>query len=405
MLFIYRARDPEGALITGEMEGEDAKWVKLRLADQGLYPVYVAPKGFQLTLPSFLQRTKKAKTADLINFTRQFGALFKAGIPINRTLIALYKQVKDPYFKKVVHDIQKDVMGGASLKEAFGKHPNYFDELYVNMLNVGEQGGVLDKSLNELFGILKREHRVKAAVKSATLYPRIVLITFTAVFVLMMVYVIPGFASFYAGFGAELPLPTRILMGISDVLVHYGYIVLLVGFFLFFVFKKYAATQIGGYHLDQVKLNIPVFGKLQRLVLNARFGHLVSSLYRSGLPIGQTLSIVANTVGNKVLKLDIDDVNSAVEKGSSLAAAMERKKYFDTLLVESAAVGEQSGSLDDMLETTSDFYDEEIDHMLGQLTTLIEPLLLFGLFAMVALLAAAIFLPMWGVAKVVLPSV
>lgn len=402
-LFLYKARDNSGALITGELEAETTKAVKIQLADRGLFPVSVGSKGVQLQLPRFL-RKRKSIIKDLIAFTRQFATLFKSGVPMDRILAALSKQARNIQFKDVINEIKADVMGGSGLFKAFSKHPEYFDELYINMLGVGEEAGLLDQTLNELTQVLRREYRIKSAIKSATLYPKIVTVAFILVVILLTLFVIPGFADFYAGFGATLPLPTRIMIFLSDTFSAYWYFALAGAVVIFISIRKYLATDIGKNNWDRLKFRLPVFGNLNRMVANARFGHLVAALYKSGLPMKRTLAIVGNTIGNRAFKADVDNISRAVEKGSSLGTAMESSKYIEVLIVEAAAVGEQSGALDELLETTAQFYDEEVDNLLDQLTTLIEPLLLFGLFGMIALLAASVFLPMWGVSEAVLPA-
>lgn len=403
-LFVYKARDKKGALITGEMEAVNVSDVKHRLADQGLFPTLVDSKGVSFGLPSFLKRENKVKTKDLIAFTRQFAALFKAGIPMDRLISTLIKQSPNKDMQGVLEKIYNDISGGSSLAKAFAKHPAYFNDLYVNMINVGEQAGMLDKTLTEMTKILQNEHRVISNVKSATLYPKIVLFVFAAVFVLMVTYVIPRFADFYSGYHAKLPLPTLIVVGISDFMQNYWYIALAFVAGVFLIFRRYKKTKVGQLSLDKLKFKLPVFGRLNLMVANSRFARLLAALYKSGLPLSNSLNITANTIGNVAYQHEVEAVNAEVEKGSSLARAMEGRKYFTPLIIEGAAVGEQTGALDEMLDSAAQFYDDEVTIMLDQLTTLIEPLLLVGLFAMVGLLALAIFLPMWNVTKVVLTN-
>jgi len=403
-IFTYKARNGDGELITGELEAETAVAVKYRLADQGLYPTQVDKKDISISLPSFFKFRKKVKQKELIGFTRQFAALFKAGITMDRILSNLSKQAQSENFKKVIEGIRKDVMSGTSLTGAFAKYPDYFSELYVNMLNVGEQAGLLDATLKELSNVLEKEHRIISAIKSATLYPKIVIVAFILVMIVIVTVVIPGFADFYGGFDAKLPLPTRILMGISDFFVDYWYVMIIIVISLIVAFKRFISTKTGRLKFDAFKFKVPVFGKLNKLVSNARFGHLFSALYKAGVPVAHSLHVVGNAIGNKAYKEDVDAVCDAVEKGSSLATAMADKPFFTPMMIETIDVGEQTGSLDDMLATTANFYDEEASDMLDKLATLIEPLLLIGLFAMVALLAFAVFLPMWETTKLILPD-
>jgi type II secretory pathway component PulF len=402
--FMYKAWDAKGTLVAGELQGEDARAVKAELAKKGLIPREVSSKEIRLELPSILRRKKRVEPKELISVTRQFAALFKAGVAMDRILTVLARQVSHPRLKRALEEIQRDVSGGLPLSEAFSRHPHCFDELYVNMLMVGEQGGGLDKTLAQLADVLGKEHRVLASVKSATLYPRIVITVFILVFVGMMIFVVPRFSDFYSGYGAQLPFPTRIMIGVSDFFVHYGYIAVLLVLAGVIGFNQYISTSQGRLQWDRLRFKFPVFGRLHRMVANARFAHLVSALYRSGVPLSRALGVVGKAIGNKAYEKEVEEINLAVQKGVSLSIAMEGKKFFTPLLVESVAVGEQSGALDELLEPTAHFYDEEVSDMLNRMTTLIEPLLLVGIFFMVGLLALAIFLPMWNVTKLILPG-
>ncbi|MBU0505393.1 MAG: type II secretion system F family protein [bacterium] len=403
--YTFKARSPNGVLITGEIEAESAKEAKQKVLERDLLPVSAELKSKSISLPSPLRSSKKNRIKDLIGFTRQFATMFKAGVPMERILGTLSKQTPNLELKAAIIEIGQDISGGASLMVSFSKHPVFFNELYVNMLNVGEQGGVLDQALLALSEILKREHKIIRGVKSATLYPKIVVVAFILVVTLLMMFVMPGFANFYAGFGAELPLPTRIMIGLSDFFVDYWYILFFMIITTFLSYKKFASTSKGALILDRLSFKVPVFGKLNLMVANARFGHLVSELYRSGLPLSKTLTVVGNTIGNKVFKNDIDDVRERMEAGTSLSEAMKDKPYFTPLLIESVSVGEQSGALDNVLTATAEFYDEEVSDMLEQLTTLLEPILLVGLFAMISLLAFAVFMPIWKTTQLVLPEI
>ncbi len=402
MIFTYKARNEAGELVTGETDAKDAIAVKYALAEQGLFPTFVAKKGLTIDLKSIFRRRKKARTRDLLAMTRQFYALFRAGVNMDRLLATLAKQAPDEQLKAALEQIRRDVSSGTSLAGAFAKHPQYFNELYINMLSVGEQTGVLEQALVKLVQVLEKEHKLIANIKSATLYPKIVIFVFICVVTLMLVYVIPRFADFYAGFDAKLPLPTRILIGASNFVAAYWYIPLIGGVALYIAYRKFAVTEKGRFLFDRIRYMTPVFGNLNMLVANARFGHLVAAMYKSGIQLSKTLEIVGRAIGNRCFEKEVQKVNDEVSKGSSLATAMENKKLFAGLLVESVAVGEQTGSLDDMMENTAQFFDEEIDSILDQLTTLIEPLLLVGIFGMVGLLALAIFLPWWNITRLVL---
>ncbi|MBI2091567.1 MAG: type II secretion system F family protein [Deltaproteobacteria bacterium] len=363
-VFLYKSRDSKGTLVSGEMEAANADDVRRNLSEKGLLPTRIEPKGLSISIPQFFRQRSKGKVRDLIALTRQFYALFKAGVNMDRILFTLARQSENSRLRIALEEIRRDVSKGSGLAAAFGKHPDIFNELYVNMLSVGETGGVLEQSLLKLVEILKKEHKLITSVKSATLYPKIVIVVFFMVVALMIVFVIPRFADFYAGFKAELPLPTRILIAVSDFVSAYWYFFLAgIAFGTVFV-RRLKNTSKGNIFFDRLRFKIPVFGKLHQLVINARFGHLVAAMYKSGLPLATALDIVGRTIGNKVFQKEIEGLNDDVSKGSSLSASMEAKPYFTFLMTETTAVGEQTGSLDEMMETTAQFYDEEIDAML-----------------------------------------
>ena len=400
----FTARNKDGDIVTGEIDAANETAAKSELADNDLFPISLESKGVELELRKLLHLKKTVKTRDLLGFTRQFAALFEAGVPMRRLMPALSNQTSDPDFSKALMKIGDDINAGTSISAAFQKYPDYFNELYVNMINVGEQGGLLEQTLKELAKVLEKEYRIYSRIKSATLYPKIVLVVFFLVASGMVIWVVPKFAEFYGNFGAELPLPTRMLVGMSDIIKSLWYVVALVMFSGYILIKRYFASKSGRFKLDQLRLKIPVFGELNLKVANARFGHLIGALYKSGVSLVKALGIVGRAVGNKAFQKEVEDVSLAVESGSALATAMDGKKYFTRLIIESVYVGEQAGSLDELLNTTAKFYDEDVENMLDQLATLIEPMLLVGLFVMVGFLAFAMFMPIWNMAKVVLPT-
>lgn len=400
-VFVYKARDRTGAQVSGTLEGPSVTVVKDALASQGLFPVSVVPRGFDVSLETLFRR--KIKTHDLVNLTRQFEVMFSAGTPMDRILATLERQTKHEGLKDALGKIHKDVSSGMRLSDAFAKHPRYFDHLYTSMLAVGEIGGVLERTLKGMTGILGKEDNIKTKIKSATLYPKIVIFALLIVATLMLIFVIPVFGEFYAGYGAELPLPTLILLGTSRIVLGYWWLGgLIIGAGLW-GWKRFKKTQRGKEFTSYMQLHTPVFGKLQLLAANARFGHLLAALYKSGLPLTRSLEVVADTIDNILYARDVHHLKEELDKGRSLSMAMEEAHYFTPLMKEVTAVGEQTGKLDEMLETTATFYDEEVDDMLKNLTTLLEPILLFGIFGMVGLLALAVYMPMWKLSSVVMP--
>lgn len=401
-VYVYKARDRAGTLISGTLEGPSITVVKEALASQGLLPVSVQPRGFDMSLQQLLQR--KVKTHDLVNLTRQFEVMFTAGSPMDRILATLTRQTKHEGLKGALDKIHKDVSSGMRLSDAFAKHPRYFGHLYTSMLAVGEIGGVLDRTLKGMTGILGKEDRIKTKIKSATLYPKIVIFALVVVSVLMLIFVIPVFGDFYAGYGAKLPLPTRILIVASHVVIGYWWLASLVVGGLWWGWSRYKKTAHGKELTSYMQFHLPVFGRLNLMAANARFGHLLGALYKSGLPLSRSLEVVADTIDNIRYARDVQYLKQELDQGRSLSIAMEHSTYFTPLMKEVTAVGEQTGKLDEMLETTAAYYDEEVDDMLKNLTTLLEPLLLFGIFGLVGLLALAVYMPIWKLGQVVNPQ-
>lgn len=401
MKFLYKARDGRGTLITGELEGESAASVKTALAAQGLFPIAVHSRGWEFSWAWFRRSTRQKLLVDL---TRQFQAMFSAGIPIDRIMTTLARQSSDRGLATALTRIGHDVSGGMKLSDAFARHPRYFGDLYVSMVAVGEAGGVLEKTIRELAVILKKDHRLRAQVKSATLYPKLVLLALVVVMTAMLAFVIPTFADFYAQYQAELPWPTRLLIGLSEMVTTWWYVsvALVVGGVI--GWKKFSATVRGRAWIDHLVLRLPIVGPLQLMATTARFGHSLVALYRSGVPLSRALEIVAGTIENVHYAQDVRMLKHELDQGSPLVAAMQSAHHFPPLLQEAVAVGEQTGKLDELLESTAQFYDEEVDDLLKNMTTLIEPILLFVLFGVVALLSLAVYLPIWNMSRVVMPG-
>ncbi len=403
-IFIYKARDQLGRPIVGQLNCENAMLAKLELKKQGLYPISVETKSSELSLKKILNfgSNRKFKTKDLANLTRQFEVLFTVGTPMERILSTLAQQAQHEGIKEALTMIHKDITGGMRIAEAFGRHPTYFSPLYTSMLEMGQAGGVLSQTLKEMAAILQKEHIITSKVKGALLYPEIVLVTLAAVSCMMLVFVFPPFKAFYAGHNAQLPLPTKIVIAMSDVIMNYWYIPVacfIAGFFAWTHFKK---TPAGRLWISKAAFALPIFGRLNLLVANSRFGHLVSALYRSGLPLPLSLKVVADTMTNVCYAAEIRDLKTGLEHGRSMSQCMEKSRYFSAMVKEACAVGEQTGKLDVVLESTASFYDGEVDDLLANLTTLIEPIMLFFLFGAVMLLALAVYLPIWNLSRVVL---
>lgn len=400
-LFFYKARDDKGALITGEIEAPNSKELEENLFSQGLIPIATKEIKPGFSMQTITEIFSRVKPEELMIFTRQFYTLFKAGVSMDTIFGTLSKQVLSRKLRSVILKIKSDLASGSSLSQAFGRHPRVFNELYVSMLAAGEEAGILEQVLSELVRLLEKEQEIKRNVKSAVLYPKIVItVLILAVFVLMT-FVVPKFSSFYGRYGAELPMMTQILINISNFFRRFWYIVLICIFAIIYSYHRYYSTKTGKYKIDEIRFMLPVFGDLCTKVVNSRFGHILSSLYRSGLSMPRSLEVTANVIDNEAYGMEVRKLKDAIQKGSTMADAMTKLKYFPPVIIETTAVGERTGSLDEMLTAIADHYDLEVTHTIKNLTTLLEPLLLIVIFGMVTVLALAIFLPIWSMSSII----
>lgn len=394
--FKYRARDASGALRSGELEADNAAAARDQLMRMELVPLSVKARGGgDIDLSVFMQRFEKVKSEDLIVFTKQFYTLFKAGVGVDGILETLGKQDMSPLLMRSIETIKLDVREGASLSQAFSRHPRVFNEIYIAMIAAGEEAGILEDTLYELCTIVDSNETTKRGVKSALMYPKIVCVAMVLATYAIMTFVVPKFEQFFGGMGAELPLPTRILIGVSGVFANFWYLVLIVGALGLFAWRKYSQSKSGKYRLGELGFKMPVFGVLQLKAANASFARITASLYRSGVPMKRALEIVARAMDNAAFRFEVSLLVDGVESGMGLGAAMEKRRYFTPILMEATNVGERAGALDDMLLSVAGHYDREVEYMIKNMTQLIEPILLSVIFVMVGGLILAVMMPMW----------
>ncbi|HQG14090.1 MAG: Type II secretion system protein F [bacterium ADurb.Bin270] len=400
--FIYKARDKDGVLISGEIEAVSSVELKEGLFREGMVPISVkeVSKTF-FSLKMFTDLFNKVRQEDIMIFTRQFYTLFKAGVSIDTILDTMIKQIRARTLRNALIRVRSDIGSGSTLAQAFGRHPQIFNELYVSMLAAGEEAGILEEVLSKLSALLSKDYEIKKNVKGATLYPKIVIFFLVVAVATLMTLVVPRFVEFYGRYDAELPLPTKLLIGISNFMRNYWYLVLGAAMAGFVAFRRFYTTKVGRFKMDALRLKMPVFGPLNLKVANSRFGHILAALYHSGLAMPRSLEVVANVIDNAAFGLEILKVRDDIKRGTTLSEAMSRQTYFPPVMIETAAVAERAGALDEMLSTVAEHFDLEVDHTIKNLTTLLEPILLVGIFAFVALLALAIFLPIWNMSSVV----
>lgn len=337
----------------------------------------------------------------LPGFSRQLAAMLSAGMPIVASLSALQDQTDNPNFKNVIGDIRKNIENGAAFSEALRQFPSIFDSLYANMVKGGETGGQLSETIARLAGFLEASAKLRRKVKSAMMYPTIVLCIAIGIAVAMIMFIVPVFGDMFADFGAELPGPTKFLMKVSDNMKKYGIFVVAAIVIGVVSFKKWKATPQGAYTFDQFLLKAPVFGELNKKVASARFARTFGQLIRSGVPILSALDIVSGATGNNVAGKIVLDARAAVEKGDPLSSAMLNQQVFPTMLVRMLQAGEKTGKVDEMMDSIADFYDDEVETMLAGLTSLLEPLLMVFLGVIIGGIVLCMFLPIFKMGEVV----
>ena len=381
----------------GEIEAVSEEAVKAQLTRQRITPTKVKKKPKDLfENVAFLQ--PKVKERDVILFARQFSTMIDAGLPIIQCLDILYSQQGNSTFKKMLKDIKESVEGGATLAEALKKFPKQFDSLFVNMISAGEAGGILDSILRRLAAYMEKAAKLKSQVKGAMTYPIVTLIIAVVVLAVILVFVIPVFEEMFADFGGELPVATQVVVAMSD-MVKSKIIYIIIGLALFIIaFKKFYSTEKGQETVDKLLLKIPVFGDLLRKVAVAKFTRTMGTMLASGVAILEALDIVAKTAGNKTVEKAIYNVRKGIAEGRTMADPLAQSGVFPSMVCQMISVGESTGALDAMLEKIADFYDEEVDQAVENLTALIEPFMLVFLGVTIGGLVVAMYLPIFKMA-------
>lgn len=399
--FFYRARDKHGGLVTGSIEAASVEESEARLDRMGLIPVKVAKQASSFRFPDIRNLFEKTPQQEIIMFSRQLATLFGAGVPLSRALFTLERQAATAGFSQVVKAVREDIEAGVGFAASLRKHPRVFSELYCSLIEAGEAGGILEPVLNRLSLMLEKNAENRAKVKSATLYPKIVVAGIFIAVAVLMFYVVPQFAALYGSFKIELPLPTRMLIAISGFFPANWYFIIGGAAMAYLGARTFLKTEPGMDMRDKMALKIPVFGPIIFKSVMSRFARVLSELYRSGLPILQCLDIVSRAVDNRTISREVKRIEDEVRAGKSLSAEMSASGKFPPMIVQMVTVGEDTGRLDEMLSRMSEYYDQEVDTSIRNLTTTIEPILLAFIFAVVLFLALAIFLPMWDIIKVV----
>ena len=399
--FRYRVRDRSGKAMAGTIEAPTIEMAGNRLYQTGYFPIAIEEESASasLNLSDLWKRFQKVKLEELIVFSQQFSTLYKAGLPLLPGLRSLKEQTLNQKFKEILEEIGLQIEGGNTLFGAMSKHPDVFPVVYVNMIRAGETSGRLGESLDRFVALADRELRTRQRVKETTRYPKIVIFSVVIAFVVLLAFVIPRFAQIFAQFKTPLPLPTRMMIGTNNFFRNYWYLVLPAFVFIPILFIRYIRTENGRIFWDRLKIRIPVFGRLFLIAALSRFTHTFVMLNKSGIPILQILEITSTTINNVMLSRSIEEISKKVREGRSLADAMRESKRFTPLVLQMVAVGETSGTLDEMLVRITEYYDLELENSIKKMTTYIEPALTLFMGVVVLFLALAVFLPWWNMAS------
>lgn len=399
-MFAYVGRTRGGQTISGEMEAPNREAVAAQLRKQQILATSVRQKAkeIEIRIPGF---GTGVKDKDIAVFTRQFATMIDAGLPLVQCLEILAAQQPNKIFKKALQDIRTDVEGGATFATALKRQPKIFNQLYTNMVEAGEAGGILDTILNRLAAYIEKAISLKRRIKSAMIYPSVIVTVAVIVVVFLLIFVIPTFKAMFEGFGATLPLPTQIVLEASRIMVAYWYIffgslaVTIVGL------RYYYKTPNGRKAIDALLLKAPVFGDLIRKVAVAKFTRTLGTLISSGVAILDGLEITARTAGNKVVEEAVMRTRASIAEGKTIAEPLKASGVFPPMVVSMIAVGEQTGALDSMLAKIADFYDEEVDVAVANLTSLLEPMLMVFLGVVIGGVVIAMYLPIFKLVQVV----
>lgn len=429
--FVYKARNARGALISGELEATTLDAAAGDLMNRGFTPIDIRPgaekaakKARGADLPPAARRAAAARSAkgldddwlqnlkdilqrkkidlnELIIFSRQMQSLTKAGMPLDRSLAGLQASVKNPVFKSLLQDVQRGLEAGQSLSTSLGRHPKVFSPLFLALVDVGENTGRLDLAFEQIRLYLELEKTTRKQVKSATRYPAFVVVTMAVALAIITYFVIPAFSQTFARLGAELPLETRILIGISDFVVQWWQFLLGGIVAIFVAFRTWINSRVGRLQWDHHKMKLPLAGGIFQRIALSRFARTFSMIMKAGVPVVHGMGVVAGAVGNSYIARRVLGMRDGISRGESLYNTAVAADMFSPLVLQMISVGEESGTIDQLMEEVASFYDAEVEYDLKRLGEVIEPVLIMFIAGMVLILALGVFLPIWDLSSVV----
>jgi len=405
--FAYKGLKSDGGSVAAEITAADERAAARQLRSQGITVQSLATKraastGIDLAaLPVIGPFLGGVRSRDVSVFTRQFGTMISAGLPLVQCLQALGQQAERKSFQDIIARVAADVEGGSTLSEALTRHPRVFDELYVNLVHVGEIGGVLDSMLARLAVYMEKSDALKHRVRTAMVYPILVMTVAIGVVTFLLIFIVPVFTKFYDQAGVALPAPTQAVVGLSRFIVNYWYGLIFGALGVFFGFRYWYKTDQGRVTVDRFLLRAPIFGVLIRKISVARFTRTLSALISGGVPILDALKITAKTAGNRIVENAVMDARERVTAGQTLAEPLRQSKVFPPMVVQMVSVGEQTGALDNMLAKVADYYEDEVDVAVSGLTSLLEPIMIVFLGIVVGGIVISMYLPIFQVITLV----
>ena len=393
-VFEWEGKDRHGKIVRGETRAGGENQIQAMLRRQGVTPSKIKKRK--------TRSGKKIKPKDIALFTRQLATMMKAGVPLLQAFDIVGRGNTNPSVTKLLNDIRSDVETGTSLSSAFRKFPLYFNSLYCNLVEAGEAAGILESLLDRLATYMEKTENIKSKIKSALMYPISVVIVAFIVVTIIMIFVIPAFKEVFSSFGADLPAPTLIVMGISDYFVQYWWLIFgILGGGIYFFMQAWKRNERVQQFMDRTTLKLPIFGVLIEKSCVARWTRTLSTMFAAGVPLVEALDSVGGASGNYLYRAATEKIQQEVSTGTSLTVAMVNANIFPSMVIQMCAIGEESGSIDHMLSKAADFYEEEVDDMVAGLSSLMEPIIIVFLGTLIGGIVVSMYLPIFKLGQVV----
>ena len=400
-VFEYKGRDNSGGLITGDMEGVSSTAIATQLLSSGITPVNIQEKAEKKDLfGDVFKNRKPPDISEMVMFCRQMYALLRTGIPINQAIGGIQKSIRNEYFVEVLQEIQSDLESGQEMSVSLKQHPRIFSHLFVAMVGVGENTGKLDEAFLQISHYMEYDKETRQRIKSALRYPTFVFIAISVAVAVINIFVIPAFAKIFENANAELPLATQVLMMTSNFFVNYWHFILITLVVIVGSVRAWVRTDSGHYTWDKFKLRLPLVGNIIQRATLGRFARSFAMSIGAGVPLTQALSVVTKAVDNRFVGHHVKEIQTAVERGSTLTQAASETGMFTPLVIQMLSVGEDTGVVDEMMQEVAGFYEREVEYDVKNLSSTIEPVLITVIGVMVLILALGIFLPMWDMSSV-----